>query len=90
MIGKGKLSPFIHSDIYLSEMFFTKAEDNIYLVSSIGSKRKRVAENMNLSNICGTPEICLMLIIQAVLLIEDLQAVGVEVNEPLENFLQIT
>ncbi len=84
---QGKLSPLICKDSYIVEMFFTQKDDQIYLASVIDVKRKKV--NTYLNNICFSPEICLKLMAQTVLLLKELQAVGVAINESLENFIQL-
>ena len=66
-------------------MFFTEREGKIYLASVVDCRRKKV----NLSNICLGPQTFLRLMAEAVMLLKNLRAVGVTVNEPLENFVQL-
>ncbi len=87
LVRQGKLSPLINRGSYIVEMFFAEKDSQIYLASVIDDRRKKVSAC--LKNICFSPEIYLRLMAEAVLLLKELQVVGIIINEPLENFIQL-
>ncbi len=68
-------------------MFFTEKDNQIYLASVVDSKRKRASACMK--NISFSPQTCLRLMAETVLLLKELQTAGVLINEPLEKFIQL-
>ena len=87
LVRQGKLSPLINKGSYIVEMFFAEKDSQIYLASVIDDRTKKVSTCLN--NICFSPEICLRLMAEAVLLLKELQAAGIIINEPLKNFIQL-
>ncbi len=83
-LKSGSLSHLLEKKRYIKEVFFFEKEKEIRMATIIDEKRTRLSSPENIDiNSQLTPQVCLRLMVESVLLIEDLHFVGLSLNEPL-------